>query len=226
MFYTTEKRDHGLPHDPFKALVVPRPIGWVSTISDTGVPNIAPFSFFNALSDYPPMLIMSVANGKDSVNNILATGECTCSLATKALVEEMNMSSAAVDTSVSEFDIANIETTESQMVSTPRVAASPAAFECKLWKSIELPLAPGPRPDSPDTGYTSLIVSVVGVYIDDQYVVDGMGDTAAMQPIARRGYMDYSVVSADNMFSLNRPNVSEDGKTATLKSGPWDGQYR
>ena len=222
MFYTTEKRDHGLPHDPFKALVVPRPIGWVSTVSAEGVLNIAPFSFFNALSDYPPMLIMSVANGKDTVTNLLATGDCTCSLATKALVDEMNMSSAAVDSSVSEFNLANIETAESELVSTPRVAASPAAFECKLWKSIELPVTPG----RPGSGYTSLIVSVVGVHIDDQYIVDGMVDTAAMQPIARLGYMDYSVVNADSMFSLNRPDVAEDGKTATLKSGPWDGAYR
>jgi len=222
MFYTTEKRDHGLPHDPFKALVVPRPIGWVSTISEKGVPNLAPFSFFNALSDSPPMLIMSVANGKDSVNNILATGDCTCSLATKSLVDEMNMSSAAVASTVSEFNLAEIETTESNLVSTPRVAASPAAFECKLWKSIELPTVPG----RPGSGYTSLIVSVIGVYIDDSYIADGLIDTAAMQPIARLGYMDYSVVSADNMFSLNRPDVSEDGKTATLKSGPWDGAYR
>lgn len=222
MFYTTDKRDHGLPYDPFKALVVPRPIGWVSTLSHTGALNLAPFSFFNALSDHPPMLIMSVANGKDSVNNILATGECTCSLATKALVDEMNMSSAAVDSSVSEFNLAEITTAESEMVSTPRVAASPAAFECKLWKTIELPQMPG----KPDSGYTSLIVSVVGVYIDDKYIVDGRVDTAAMQPVARLGYMDYAVVSADNMFSLNRPDVSEDGKTATLKSGPWDGAYR
>ena len=116
MFYTTEKRDHGLPHDPFKALVVPRPIGWVSTISADGIPNIAPFSFFNALSDFPPMLIFSVANGKDSVNNVLATVDCTCSLATKTLVDEMNMTSAAVDSSVSEFSLGNIETTESKMV--------------------------------------------------------------------------------------------------------------
>ena len=191
MFYSIEKRDHGLPHDPFKALVVPRPIGWVSTISDKGIPNLAPFSFFNALSDYPPMLIMSVANGKDTVNNIQATGDCTCSLATKALVDEMNMSSAAVDSSVSEFNLGDVETADSQLVNTPRVAASPAAFECKLWKSIELPVTPG----RPGSGYTSLIVSVVGVYIDDQYIVDGMIDTAAMQPIARLGYMDYSVVS-------------------------------
>ena len=222
MFYSTEKRDHGLPHDPFKSLVVPRPIGWVSTISEEGVANLAPFSFFNGLSDYPPMLIMSVANGKDTVTNILANGDCTCSLATKALVDEMNMSSAAVDSSVSEFNLAEVETTASSLVSTPRVAKSPAAFECKLWKSIELPVTPG----RPGSGYTSLIVSVVGIYIDDQYIVDGLVDTAAMQPIARLGYMDYAVVSADNMFSLNRPDVSEDGKSATLKSGPWDGAYR
>jgi len=222
MFYTTEKRDHGLPHDPFKALVVPRPIGWVSTVSADGIPNLAPFSFFNALSDYPPMLIMSVANGKDTQKNLQATGQCTCSLASKSLIDEMNMSSASVGSTVSEFELAKVETANSNLVSTPRVAKSPAAFECELWQSIELP-----KPaNNPDGGYTSLIVNVIGVYIDDQYIVDGRIDTANMQPVARLGYMDYSVVSADNMFSLNRPKVAADGQSATLQSGPWDGAYR
>ena len=220
MFYTTDTRKHGLKFDPFKALVVPRPIGWVSSVSESGQPNLAPFSFFNAISDSPPMLMFSVANGKDTVNNLVATKECTCSMASYPQVDAMNMSSAAVDTSVNEFELGSIGTEKSDLVTPDRVADCPAAFECKLWKTIELPLVPG------RDGYTTIIVSVEGIYINDKFIKDGMVDTAAMQPLARLGYMDYAVVNADNMFSLNRPDVAEDGKTATLKSGPWDGVYR
>ncbi len=220
MFYTTDTRKHGLKFDPFKALVVPRPIGWVSTLSENGQPNLAPFSFFNAISDSPPMLMFSVANGKDTVTNITATEECTCSLAANALVDEMNMSSAAVNSDVSEFALGKIETAESQLVKPARVAKSPAAFECKLWKTIELPLVEG------RTGYTTIIVHVVGVYIDDTYIKDGLVDVASMEPLARLGYMDYAVINEKNMFSLNRPEVDDSGTEATLKSGPWDGVYK
>ncbi|OED37142.1 hypothetical protein AB833_24635 [Chromatiales bacterium (ex Bugula neritina AB1)] len=222
MFYTTDTRKHGLKFDPFKALVVPRPIGWVSTISADGVANLAPFSFFNAISDYPPMLIFSVANGKDTLNNIEATRECTCSIVSHSLVDEMNMSSAPVGSSVSEWDLGNIEMTSSQLVKPPRVAKSPAAFECSHWKTVKLPI----NKERPDSGFTTVIVTVDAVYIDDAYIKDGLVDTAAMQPLARLGYMDYAVVNEKNMFTLNRPAVSEDGKTATLESGPWDGVFR
>ena len=220
MFYTTDTRKHGLKFDPFKALVVPRPIGWVSTLNENGQPNLAPFSFFNAIGDSPPMLMFSVANGKDTVNNIIATKECTCSLASNALVDEMNMSSAAVTSEINEFELGKIETANSQLVKPARVAKSPAAFECTLWKTIELPLVEG------RSGYTMIIVNVAGVYIDDNYVKDGLVDVAAMQPLARLGYMDYAVINESNMFSLNRPEVDDSGTTATLKSGPWDGQYK
>ncbi len=220
MFYTTDTRKHGLKFDPFKALVVPRPIGWVSTLNESGQPNLAPFSFFSAISDAPPMLMFSVANGKDTVNNISATGECTCSLASNALVDEMNMSSAAVNSEVNEFDLGNIETADSQLVKPARVAKSPAAFECRLWNTIELPQVEG------RDGYTTVIVQVVGVYIDDTYIVDGMVDVAAMAPLARLGYMDYAVINEANIFSLNRPEVDDSGTRATLKSGPWDGVYK
>lgn len=220
MFYTTDTRKHGLRFDPFKALVVPRPIGWISSINTDGQHNLAPFSFFNAISDSPPMLMFSVGAGKDTANNIIATKECTCSLASSALVDEMNMSSASVNSEINEFELGSIATAESQLVTPARVANSPAAFECRLWKTIDLPLVEG------RTGYTNIIVSVEGVYINDDYIKDGMVDTAAMEPLARLGYMDYAVVKADNMFSLNRPDVDDEGTTATLKSGPWDGVYR
>ena len=220
MFYTTDTRKHGLKFDPFKALVVPRPIGWISTLNETGLPNLAPFSFFNAISDAPPMLMFSVANGKDTVNNMSATGECTCSLASNALVDEMNMSSASVNSDVNEFDLGNIETASSQLVKPARVAKSPAAFECRLWDTIKLPQVEG------RSGYTTVIVQVVGVYIDDAFIVDGMVDVAAMAPLARLGYMDYAVINEANIFSLNRPQVDDSGTRATLKSGPWDGVYK
>ena len=201
LFYSTEKRNHGLRHDPFKALVVPRPIGWVSTLDKAGIPNLAPFSFFNAISDSPPMLMFSIANGKDSLLNLQATGECTCSLASRALVDEMNMSSAAVNAGVNEFELANISAADSSMVTPRRVADSPAAFECRLWKAIELPLVEG------RTGYTTVIVMVEGIYVDDRFIDDGMVDVAAMEPLARLGYMDYAVINRENMFNLNRPEV-------------------
>jgi flavin reductase (DIM6/NTAB) family NADH-FMN oxidoreductase RutF len=220
MFYATDKNEHGLRFNPFKALVVPRPVGWISTLSENGTPNLAPFSFFNAISDNPPMIMFSVGGSNDTLKNIEATKQCTCSFASKSLIDAMNMSSAGVDGSVSEFSLAGIESAESEMVKPARVAASPAALECRHWKSIELP----PRANG-SAGYTMVIAEVVGVYIDDAFIKDGILDTAAMKPISRLGYMDYAVIDESNMFSLNRPVTSEDGLSATLNAGPWDGKY-
>ena len=219
MFYATDT-PHGLRHDPFKALVVPRPIGWVSTLSKDGIPNLAPFSFFNAISDRPHMVMFSVGWRNNTLLNIEATGECTCSFVNKAMTDAMNMSSAGVEHGVDEFALAGLDTTASTLVTPPRATASPAALECKLWQTIELPPGPGK-----DAGYTMVLATVVGIYINDDYLSDGMVDTAAMQPLARLGYMDYAEVNAGNIFSLNRPKVGEDGKTATLESGPWNGKY-
>ncbi len=221
MHYDTSNPDHGMQFDPFKALVVPRPIGWISTLSDAGKPNLAPFSFFNALSDRPPILAASIANGKDTLNNILETKECTVCVSNMAQMDSMNMSSASVDTSVNEFTLAELDTEASTYVAPPRVALCPAAFECQLWKSVPLP-----TPGDSNQGYTTVILSVVGVYIDDQFIKDGRVDTASMQPLARLGYMDYAVINEKNMITLNRPAVADDGKTATLDTTPWDGVYR
>ena len=221
MYYSTDNPDHGMQYDPFKALVVPRPIGWISTLSESGTPNLAPFSFFNGLSDRPPMLAASIANGKDTLQNVIATGECTVCVATHALVDAMNMSSAAVDSSVSEFSIAKLDTVASNHVKPPRVAQSPAAFECRLWQSVELPV----DPDS-GAGYTTIILKVLGIYIDDAYITEGRVDTAKMQPLSRLGYMDYAIINKDNMLTLNRPAVADDGKTVTLDTSPWDGKYK
>ena len=226
MHYPTSARAPGLQHDPFKALVVPRPIGWIATVNRDGVPNLAPYSFFNAVSDRPPMLMFSSGGHKDTLRNIHDTGEFTCSIANQALTDAMNLSSAPVAPGVNEFSLAGLGEAPSMLVKPPRVAQAPAAFECKVWQVLELP-APAGRPGGPEpVRYTMVIGEVVAVYIDDQFVRDGQVDTGAMRPLARLGYMDYAVISPGSMFTLNRPTASAEGLQALVQPGPWDGVYR
>ncbi|MFT7578129.1 MAG: flavin reductase (DIM6/NTAB) family NADH-FMN oxidoreductase RutF [Alphaproteobacteria bacterium] len=207
MFYETAANNHGLPRDPYKALIVPRPIGWISTVSKDGVCNIAPYSFFNAISEKPHYVIFGSATAKDSVRNIEETGEFVCSLSTYELREEMNVTSAGVPHGVDEYPLSGLTAVKSTMVKPPRVKESPAALECKHWKTIELPPAePGGK-----HGSFAVIGLVVGIYIDDAALKDGFVDTAAMQPLSRLGYMDYSWVSGDTMVTINRPEVAPDG---------------
>lgn len=197
MFYDAIENAHGLKHDPFKALVAPRPIGWISTVDEDGVVNLAPYSFFNAVSDNPHYVMFSSLNRKDSQRNAEETGEFVCSLATWDLRDQMNRTSAGVGPEVDEMVLAGLTPAPSKLVKPPRVAESPVAFECRYFQSVELP---------PDTGrglYTMVIGRVVGIHIDDAAIKDGMVDTGMMRPIARLGYMDYSVV--DNTFTLQRP---------------------
>lgn len=226
MHYATSGRAPGLQFDPFKALAVPRPVGWVATLDEQGRPNLAPYSFFNAISDRPPMVMFSSGGVKDSLRNILATGEFTCSMATWDLRDAMNMSSAPVKPGINEFELAGLAAAPSMMVKPPRVAAAPAAFECRLWQTIALPAPPGKPGQAAPTGYTLVIGEVVAIYIDDRFIEDGIVQTGKMRPLARLGYMDFSVVSPESMFTLNRPMASEDGLTATVQAGPWDGVYR
>jgi flavin reductase (DIM6/NTAB) family NADH-FMN oxidoreductase RutF len=221
MYYDTLENKHGLPHDPFKALAVPRPIGWVSTVSKDGVCNLAPYSYFNAVSDRPHYVVIGSAGVKDTLRNIRDTGEFVCSLATYELRNHMNITSAAVPHGVDEFPLAGLTAIKSHFVAPPRVKESPAAFECKLFQIIDLPGAGKYGQSS-----TLIIGLVVGIYIDDRFIVDGRVDTAAMQPIARLGYMDYSAVRADTMFTINRPEVGPDGKIADLAPKAWDGKFR
>jgi flavin reductase (DIM6/NTAB) family NADH-FMN oxidoreductase RutF len=222
MHYDATGKNHGLPHDPFKALVVPRPIGWVATIGRDGVPNLAPYSFFNAVSDRPPMLMFSSGGFKDSLRNIEDTGEFTCSIATWDLREAMNLSSAAVAPGVDEFELAGLGKAASRFVKPPRVAESPAAFECRLWKTLPMP---GPRPGA-DSAYTVVFGQVVGIYIDEAYIRDGLVQSGEMRPLARLGYMDYSVLTPEAMFAMVRPQASEDGLSVCVAGGDWDGVYR
>lgn len=194
MFYDTETNRHGLRHDPFKALVVPRPIGWISTVSRQGIVNLAPYSFFNAVGEAPPFVMFASAGRKDSQRNAEDTGEFVCSLATYELREAMNLTSAKLPPDTDEFVHAGLDKAPSRLVKPPRVAASPAAFECRTWRTIELPTR---------HHYAIVIGQVVGVHIADHVIRDGLVDTLAMRAIARLGYMDYSTV--DSIFSMQRP---------------------
>ena len=224
MHYSTAERNHGMKHDPFKAIVTPRPIGWVSTLNKDGLPNLAPYSYFNAVSDKPPLVIISSDGRKDTLKNIELNGEFVCSLATYGLRDQMNISSAPVEHGVSEFKLAGLKTAESKFVKPPRVADSPAALECKVWKIIELPRSE----KYPQNGCFLVIGEVVGVYIDEKFIKDGLFDTKGAQPLARLGYMDYAVVREDTVFTLNRPVVTGSGENVevSVQAGEWDGVYR
>nr|WP_222124952.1 flavin reductase family protein [Variovorax boronicumulans] len=173
---------HGLPHDPFNAIVGPRPIGWVSTRSAAGLVNLAPYSFFNAFNYVPPIVGFASIGRKDSLANVEQTGEFVWNLATRPLAEAMNASCAAVPPDVNEFELAGLTPVASQRVAPPRVGESPVAFECKLSQLIRLQGADGQAVD------TWLVLGeVVQVHIARTLLQDGIYDTAAGQPILRGG---------------------------------------
>jgi flavin reductase (DIM6/NTAB) family NADH-FMN oxidoreductase RutF len=198
MFYDTRDGSRTLPHDPFKAIVSPRPIGWIGSISAKGEVNLAPYSFFNGVHSKPNLVMFASESFKDSVANIQETGEFVCSLATWDLREEMNVTSAPMPRGQNEMDRARLKPAPSQLVKPPRVADSPCALECKMTQLLQLKDADGRDVD----GYV-VFGRVIGVYIDDRYIKDGRLDTAAMKPIARCGYDEYAVV--ERMFAMTRP---------------------
>lgn len=205
MFYEPKKQNHGLPRNPFKACVAPRPIGWISSQDKAGNVNLAPYSFFNAIADDPP-LVMFASNGvkadeggrmKDSVSNIEETGEFVANMAVWDLREQMNLTSAPLPHGESEAAAAGLEMLPSNLVKPPRVAAAPANMECTLWKIIELPSGtPGQR-------NTMVIGEVIGIHIRDDALTDGFLDLARAKPLGRLGYLDYVVVDA--VFQMQRP---------------------
>jgi flavin reductase (DIM6/NTAB) family NADH-FMN oxidoreductase RutF len=221
MFYDALENQHGLRHDPWKALAVPRPIGWISSRSRDGIVNLAPYSFFNAVADRPHYVVFGSAGIKDTLKNIEDSGEFVCNLATYDLRNHMNMTSAAVPYGVDEFAIGGLTAAKCEMVSAPRVKEAAAAFECRHHQTIALPGA-----GKYGASYHLVIGLVVGIHIDDRYIKDGLIDTAAMKPIARLGYMDYAVVTAETMFSINRPEVGPDGTVSDVSAQAWDGTYR
>ncbi|OKL45204.1 flavin reductase family protein [Pseudovibrio exalbescens] len=197
MFYKTNE-PHGLPHNPFKALVAPRPIGWISSKSASGALNLAPYSFFNAVCDTPPIVMFSSSGYKDSVANIEATGEFVCNLATQHLQDAMNTSSKMVDSDVSEFDLAGLDTATCEIVRVPRVEAAKAALECKALSIQRLVDLAGE-----ETNSWVVFGQVVGVHIDDDVLVDGLIDMSRLKLLSRLGYMDYAVI--DEVFAMPRP---------------------
>lgn len=198
MFYDAVKNAHGLRHDPFKAIVAPRPIGWISTLDAEGRANLAPYSFFNAVSDNPHVVMFSSTGWKDSAANVEATGEFVCNLATWDLREQMNATSTPAEHGVSEFELAGLTPAECRIVKAPRVAETPIAMECKHLSTTRLKTIEGEEVDR-----WVVMGQVVGIHIDDAFIHDGMIDVTELKPLARLGYKDYSVV--ESVFQMVRP---------------------
>ena len=200
-----EFAQHGLKRDPFKSIVAPRPVGWISTVSAAGVCNLAPYSFFAAISEDPHFVMFSSGGIKDSLTNIMETGEFVCSLATWDLRHAVNISSASVPYGRDEFPIAGLTATPSTFVKPPRVKESPAALECRHFQTVVLPAGKkGPS-------YHVVIGEVIGIHLDDAFVKNGRVSTGDLMPIARLGGADYGVIRPEVVFALGRPGVDADG---------------
>lgn len=195
------RQGHGLPHDPFNAIVGPRPIGWISTRSASGVNNLAPYSFFNAFNYVPPLIGFASIGHKDTLRNIEETGEFVWNLTSRALAEAMNQSCAAVGPEVSEFDLAGLTPLASTLVAPPRVAESPVTFECKRTQILQLQGADGVQVP------TWLVLGeVVAVHIDQALLKDGVYDAAAAGHVLRGGGpADYFTVGPEQLFQMYRP---------------------
>ena len=199
MHFYEPRLGHGLPHDPFNAIVGPRPIGWISSQDSEGRLNIAPYSFFNAFNYTPPLIGFASVGAKDTLRNIEATGEFVWNLTTRELAEQMNLSSAPLPPGMSEFERAGLATAPSTLVKVPRVAASPVAFECRRTQILRLQGAD-------DTAVDSWLIlgEVVGVHIDEALLVNGIYDTAAARPVLRGGGAgDYFELG--ELFRMRRP---------------------
>jgi flavin reductase (DIM6/NTAB) family NADH-FMN oxidoreductase RutF len=202
MFYDPRHEPHGLPHSPLTALVVPRPIGWISTVSVDGVVNLSPYSFFNFVSVYAPFVMFSGAPPKDAQLNAERTGEFVANIATYDLRHEMNATSTEYGSHVSEPGMAKLAMVPSKNVRVPRVERSPIALECRYSKTVRL------EPSDGSSNPSSVVFGeVVGVYISDDVLVDGIVDIKRVRPLGRLGYMDYCVV--DDIFSIDRPGAPE-----------------
>ena len=194
---------HGLPHNPFNAIVLPRPIGWISTLDEAGRVNLAPFSFFNAVAYTPPQVMFATTAAhhegghKDSMRNALARGEFVVNLATHALREAVNLTSAPAPRGVDELDLAGLTAAPSRLVAPPRVGESPVQLECRVVTSVELPSTDAADPN------TVVFGEVVGVHIADEVIVDGRVDVRQLRPIGRLGYREY--VDVTNSFEMTRP---------------------
>jgi flavin reductase (DIM6/NTAB) family NADH-FMN oxidoreductase RutF len=199
--YYEPRSGHGLKHEPFTAIVGPRPIGWISTLSTDGGANLAPYSFFNGFNYFPPIIGFSSIGWKDTVANVQASGEFCWNLATRALAEEMNLTCAPAPPQIDEFEVAGLTKTAGRIVKAPMVMESPVNFECRLTQLIQLETAEHTQVD------TWLILGeVVGVHIDPAMITDGVYETATARPILRAGRLgDYFETVPESMFHMVRP---------------------
>lgn len=195
------RHGHGLPHDPFNAIVGPRPIGWIGSHDGAGHRNLAPYSFFNAFNYVPPIVGFASIGAKDTLRNVQATGEFTWNLVTRELAERMNASCAAVPPEVDEFTLAGLTPRASQQVAAPRVAESPVSFECRVTQIVQLTTAAGAAVP------TWLVLGeVVAVHIARHLLVNGIYDTAAARPVLRGGGpADYFEIAPELRFQMHRP---------------------
>ena len=206
MFYEP-KDGHGLSKNPFNSLVVPRPIGWISSLDKDGNVNLAPYSFFNGVSYRPPTVMFASGQGevendqlKDTVRNIIETGEFVHNFVTWDVRDAMNLSSATTAKDVDELEAAKLTQIPSKLVKAPRVAESPIHFECKLVQHVDLPNTMG------NSKYTVVFGEVIGVHIADELInEEGRIDIGKLHPVARMGYQDYTEVTAETIFTLERP---------------------
>jgi flavin reductase (DIM6/NTAB) family NADH-FMN oxidoreductase RutF len=202
LHYYEPANGHGLKHDPFNAIIAPRPIGWISSRDAKGNVNLAPYSFFNAFCYTPPIVGFSSTSWKDSAQNIQETGEFVWNLATMDLAQQMNATAAHVARDVSEFNIAGLTAAPSKLVNVPRVAESPVSFECKLTQIIQLQGADGKKAQAWLT-----LGEVVAVHIDKAFIKDGVYQTALARPIVRAGRRgDYFEIRPEAMFEMTRPD--------------------
>ena len=201
MFYEPEKRNHGLPHDPFKALVAPRPIGWISTRSTDGRLNLAPYSYFNALSDDPWLVAFASDGQKDSMSFAAESGEFVVNIVTQKLMDAMVKTSVDAPRGSSEYEYAGLKPEQSSLVAAPRVKGIAAALECKVTEIIEPRLLSGLK-----SGIHLVIGEVVGIYVDEETLTNGLFDYEKACLVSRLGYLDYSIVGPT--FQMRRPRWS------------------
>lgn len=219
MFYEPDKDDHGLPFNPYKSIVVPRPIGWISTVSPDGVANLAPYSQFNNLGYDPPYVMFSAntfpgsSRRKDSARNATHTGEFVVNMATYELREAVNITSQLVDPEIDEAALAGLEMIPSRIVKPRRVAASPVNLECRFHSSVVLP------GNAPDQVHHVVIGRVVGVHVrDDALMADGRLDILKIRPLARLGYFDYTTV--ESVFTMAPGGPHLEANRAGLEGRP------
>ena len=202
MFHEIGKDSTG-HYSTLNAIVVPRPIGWISTLSAGGVPNLAPYSFFNAVAYSPPQVMFAATGShsfgglKDAVLDAQTTGEFVVNLATWELRERMNASSVPAPREVDEFEYAGLTKADSRLVRCPRVAESPVHLECRYTRSVEM------LTNDPDSPNTVVFGEVIGVHVDERVLTDGRIDFLKLRPIGRLGYLDF--VEVDSRFSMERP---------------------